>query len=270
MATRSSRYLQMAAYVLLACIFVFVIGITRNCSHLNQESVEGYSQGDTLDIAVIYGPGSYYVYGDSLNGINLALAHIFEKETLSPVKIWPVNEPAYAMDKLEAGAFDILASLPLDNYIKNRFPVSESIFLDRLVLIQLADSASGKTHINSSLELDGKEIYVSPGSSAIQRLQNLANEIGGQIEIIQMPELSDDLLCLQVATGQIPLAVVNERVAKSLAKQYPLLKYDSSVSFTQFQVWVFNPADTLAAKKFNGWFETFRQTPQYRNLITSF
>ena len=264
-----SKYLQITAYVFLIAISIIIIGVTRDCGRIPYAPREGFSGGDTLDIALLYGPGGYYTYGDSISGINHQIAVIFSEETLTPVNIWPISDPASGMNGLQTGAFDALASLPLDNYIKKRYRVSESIFLDRLVLIQMADS-TGNTPINSSLDLNGKSVYVAAGSSAINRLRNLSEEIGGNIEIVEEPDMSDELITLKVVTRDYPLAVVNERVAKAMAKNYPGLKYDSSVSFTQFQVWVFNPADSLSSRKFNNWFDQFRETEKYRNIISKF
>lgn len=267
---KTSRYLQITAYVIIGVILVLAIGVTRNCSSIRYTPQEGFSKGDTLDIALLYSPGSFYTYGDSLSGINREVAEYFSQETSTPVKVWPISDPASGMAKLEKGAFDILASLPLDNYIKNRFTVSESIFLDRLVLIQLSDSTGEFPPVVSSLDLNGKTVSVTPGSSAINRLQNLSEEIGGNIEIKEEPDLSDELISIQVATGEIPLAVVNERVARAMAENYPNLKYDSSISFTQFQVWVFNKTDSLTSDKFNNWFQQFKETDNYRTIINSF
>lgn len=270
MRGNSSKYLQGAAYVMLAFIFVFIIGIARNCGRIQYNNeVYGNSGGDTIDIAIIYGPGSLYYYLDSLTGINKEIADEFSSAIERPIKIWPIVEPDDGMSKLEKGSYDILASLPLDNNIKNRFPVSESIFLDKLVLIQLSDSLGTKP-ITSSLDLNGKTVSVTAGSSAAQRMKNLAKEIGGNITVLEIPETSDELLTLQVANGSIPLAVVNERVAAELSRYYPDLKFDSSVSFTQFQVWLFNPEDSVIFNRFNVWFEDFRSTDKYLQILDSF
>lgn len=270
MARGNAKYLQMAAYVFIGVIFIFVIGATRNCGRLSYSPKEGFSGGDTIDIALMFAPGSYYLYEDSLTGINYELAENFSQQTNSPIKIWPLSDAADGFAKLETGAFDAVASLPLDNYIKDHYKVSESVFLDRLVLIQLADSVTGETPVNSSLDLNGKRVYVSPGSSALKRISNLSEEIGGNIEILEADDLSDELLSLKVASGEIPLAVVNERVAKEIAKKYPDLKYDSSVSFTQFQVWIFNKSDSILPDKFDSWLKDFKQTENYLNIISKF
>ena len=136
--------------------------------------------------------------------------------------------------------------------------------------MQLADSVTGETKIKSSLDLNGKTVNVVAGSSAIQRMNNLAKEIGGNIEVVENPELSDELLALKVVNGDVTLAVVNEKIAKKIAESFPLLKYDSTISFTQFQVWIFNHSDSTALKKFDNWFETFRNSDSYRNLINKY
>lgn len=265
-----SKYLQIAAYVLIAAIFIFIMGVAHNCRRLPSEYQEGNSGIDTIDIALLYGPGSYYLYDDTLGGINNDIALNFSAATGKPVKIWPVNEPASTLAKLEKGIFDVVASLPLDNNLKNKFPVSESVFFDRLVLLQVQDTLTGKTLINSSLDLNGKDIYIPSGSSAYQRISNLSEEIGGKINIIELPDLSEELICMKIATGELPLAIVNERIARKMAENYPQLHYDSSVSFTQFQVWVFNPSDTSDFNGFNKWFDSYRTSEAYRNLINKY
>lgn len=255
---------------MLAVLLGFVLGINHDCSRLNGRSQEGYSGADTLDIGVIYGPGGYYMYQDTIAGINKDIAEAFSKDNGVPVKLWPINEASEGMEKMEKGAFDILASLPLDNSIKKRFLVSESIFLDKLVLVQMADSATGDKKINSSLDLDGAVVYVAAGSSGVNRLKNLSEEIGGKIDVRESEEISDELLCLQVAMGQIPMAVVNERIAKEISKNYPRLQYANIISFTQFQVWLFNPSDSTIYNTFNSWFDNFRLTDSYRAILQKY
>lgn len=271
MQNTGTKYLQIAAYVLITAIFVLLMGVARNCSNIHTiTDSDGHSEGDTLDIAIIYGPESYYLYDDTIGGINYELEQYFISQTDLPAVVWPVTDPATALAKLQEGAFDIVASLPLDNALKVKFPVSENVFLDRLVLLQRIDSITGEKSVNSSLDLNGKSVSVAAGSSAAQRLYNMSEENGGKIGVVEEPELSDELIALKVANGSIPYAMVNERVAENIAEKYPDLRYDSSVSFTQFQVWVFNPADSLVAEKFNNWFNTFKETQTYQEIINRY
>lgn len=263
------KFIQIGAYLLIIVALVFILGIARNCADIKNYGEQiGHSRGDTLDIGMLYGPSSMYMEADTFAGLNHNLAMIYSRQTGIPVKIWPVADVVDAMNKTQSGAFDILASLPMDNEIKKNFLPTESLFLDRLVLLQLRDSITGEIAVSSSLDLKGKTVYVPLGSPAAKRLENLAKEIGGEINIIEEPELSDELIAIKVGSGQIPLAVINERIAQKVSANYPSLSYDNPVSFTQFQVWLFNRNDTLQYKKFYDWFENFRTTDSYRELIT--
>lgn len=270
MKKQGLRTLQIASYFIIGVLLILLIGVMRNCSEVKYSSVEGHSGGDTIDIALVYSPGSYYMYADSLAGINKEVAEEFSRQSGLPIKLWPVTDPASALSKLETGNFNILASLPLDNHVKRQFPVSESIFLDRMVLIQLEDSTKKDSLVNSSLDLRGKTVNVPAGSSAVHRLKNLSDEIGESVNIVELEEMSDELLCLQVASGNTPLAIVNERVAKEISRKYPDLNYQNSISFTQFQVWVFNPLDTILCNSFNSWWKNFSQTPAYREILNKY
>ena len=263
----SNKLIQISAYAIIAVVIGFIIGIAKDCSHIKSYDLAGFSKGDTIDIAVVFSPESFYHDSDSYMGINNEIINHFIADTQTAIKIWPVSDVAEAKKKLESGAFDVLASVPLDNDVKNRFLTSESIFLDRLVLIQNKDTLTGETDIKTPQDLNGKTILISSGSTAVQRLKNLADEIGGSIEVIEKDSLSDELLSLKVAAGDIPTAVVSERVAKKIASEYPNLSYDNPVSFTQFQVWLFHPQDSIIYNKFNDWFEIFKEGYDFNNII---
>ena len=266
----SGKYLQIVFYIFILISVVFLMGITRECGTLKTKNLEGNSGGDTIDIAIIYAPQSIYFHGDSLGGINKEVASQFSIDENLPVKLWPVANLQDAMKKVETGTFDILAALPLDQNIKERFLTSESIFLDRLVLVQLIDSVDSVSIVKTPLDLHNKRIEIPSGSPALQRLQNLANEIGGDIEVHEARGLSEELLCIRVAGGKIPLAVVSEKTAMAMSEEYPQLSYDNPISFTQFQVWLFNPNDSVLLKRFNDWFSEFKTTPHYNAILKKF
>ena len=249
---------------------LFLMGFMTTCKGNRLPPIsQGNSGKDTLDVAIIYDPLSYYIYSDTLGGINYDLLRRFENETKTPLKFWPVINLENTFEKLDDGTFDLLASLPSDYSLKKRFLTTESIYLDRLVLIQLRDSL-GKTKINSALDLAGESVYVVEGSPAVTRLRNLSKEIGDTIGILWEEDLSEEYLCMKVGAKEIPFAIVNEKTAKSMLKDYPDLSYDNPVSFTQFQVWLMPKADSTVYNKINRWFLDFKQKPSYREIIDKY
>lgn len=267
------KYGQTILYLCLLIGAIVTMTITRKCNPGKALPVmtRGNSQGDTIDAAIIYGPLSYYLYGDTIGGINYDLLNAYGKETGRPIKMWPVVSLPSALKKLEQGTYDILASLPSDNSVKERFLTTRSVFLDELVLIQLADTA-GEVKVKSALDLAGDTVHIQADSPADARLTNLANEIGAPIKVIREKDLSEEYLCMKVATGDFSYAVVNKKMAEAMQERYPALSYDNPVSFTQFQVWLINrndstPADSMLLKSIDSWLIKYQKTEAYQELL---
>lgn len=262
------KYGQTILYLLLLAGVVTAMSLTRKCSSANTLPLlqTGNSGKDTVDIAITYGPSSYYIYGDTLGGINLDILKQFSQDTGHPIKFWPVANLHDALVRLKENTYDILASIPNDGELRQNFQTTKSIFLDKLVLVQLRDS-SGDVKVKSSLDLAGKTVHIQKNSSASMRLRNLATEIGDKINLVEEEELSDEYLCMMVGVGKIPLAVVNERIALKMTEKYPLLDCNNPVSFTQFQVWVLAPADTTLRTDIDDWLDEFTHTQRYRDII---
>lgn len=262
------KYGQTALYVVLLIIIVAGMTMTRRCSHQSSlpTLIKGGSGGDTIDVAILYGPSSYYLYSDTLGGINYDMLRLFASQTSTPLKIWPVVNLHDALSRLENGSYTILASLPSDNSVKERFLTTQNVFLDKMVLVQTIDS-TGQRRINSILDLAGDTVHIQRDSPAIMRLRRLSKEIGSDINLALEEGMSEEYLCMAVATGKMKQAVVNERIARRMQKQYPNLNFEKPVSFTQFQVWLFSPEDSVLFNKTEQWLTDFKSTPDYRRLI---
>lgn len=265
------KYGQTLMYVLLLVAIVALMGMTRRCAGGDTLPAlqRGNSAGDTIDVAVIYGPMSYYLYADTLGGVNFDLLTAFGRQMGRPVKMWPVVTLEDALGKLDDGTFDVLASLPSDNTVKERFLTTKSVFLDKMVLIQLSDT-SGEVKIKSALDLAGDTVHIQSDSPSGARLTNLASEIGAPIVIKEEKDLSEEYLCMKVAKGDIAYAVVNEKTAEAMSRKYPRLSYDNPISFTQFQVWLLNRNDTALLSSLDTWLEDFRQRPDYQQIMSKY
>lgn len=259
---------QTALYIiLLAAILVAMTGLKKCDRGMILSPLDpGNSGADTLDIGVVYGPLSYYMYADTLGGLNYDLLRRLGNDTGRKLKLWPVANVSEALNRLEKGNFDMLASLPLDNDLRSRFPVTNSVFLDRLVLVQREDG-DGNVKVRSALDLGNDTVYIQKGSSAAGRMRNLSEETGTEIPVSEKSGLSEEYLCMKVASGEFPLAVVNEKTAMAMKEKYPALSYDNPVSFTQFQVWVVNPADTVLAVCVSRWLDSISETPFRSDLF---
>ena len=233
--------MQIAVYGLLLIIVIIAMFGLRHMSK-GRAAEDSSVKEDTIHAAVVYGPNSYRVLtsedgNDSIIGINYHLLKDLEKELGVKVMLHPVIDREDAMQKVSTGTYDILASLPADMYLKDTYLTTGDIYLDRMVLLQKRDR-NGSLSARSSLDLDGDTIHVEKGSAAKRRLENLQKEIGGNIAIVEEPELSEEYLAMKVANGTWKYTVINEKTAAQMKAQYPDLDYSTPVSFTQFQIWI--------------------------------
>ncbi len=236
------KTMQIAVYGLLLIIVIIAMFGLRHIANGKMGHNIGGEKEDTIHAAIVYGPESYRVLmsedgKDSIIGINYHLLEGLQDALGVKVVMHPVIDRDVAMVKVASGEYDIFASVPADNYLKQDFLTTRDVFLDRMVLLQMRNP-NGILPARSALDLEGDTIHVEKGSAAKRRLENLQKEIGGTITIIEEPELSEEYLAMKVAKGTWKFTVINEKTAKRMKEQYPDLDYSTPVSFTQFQVWI--------------------------------
>lgn len=211
------------------------------------------AQGDTLDIGIQLTPTIYSVRGDSAFGRDYELLQGISARHGVPMKMHPFVSLTHAMDYLEQGLYDVVvASMPLTSELRQRFAMTDPVYLDREVLVQLPDSA-GHVAISSQMQLAGDTVWIVKDSPMASRIRNLASEIGDTIYIESMPGRTAEHLFMLVAAGRLPRAVINERVAKHMKQQSPQVDISTPVSFTQFQSWAVTPGRPALADSLNAW-----------------
>lgn len=263
------RHRLMFLYLLLLVAVAGVMCALHTCSlksarHTGPESGAA-SKGDTLDVALVYGPASYFMYADTLGGYNYDLLRLISGAEGVPMKFWPVGSLREALRQLRSGRYDMLAALPVDAGYKDKFLYSEPIYLDRQVLVQLRD-AHGNVRASSALDLAGDTVHIEQGSPIAARLANLSHEIGDTIYVVEHPDLSSELLTLKVQSGGLRYAVVNEQIAAPLVEKFPELDISSPISFTQFQSIVVAPGDSVLLRRLNGWLGRHLASPEVSEL----
>lgn len=249
---------------------VALMWLLRTCSSPDPYAGHGPrpSGGDTIDVAIQYSPLALYTYADTLGGFGYDfLKEIAEREGMT-VKFHPVVTLDGTTERLTDGTYDlIVANIPRTDNFDSGLRFTEPVYLDRLVLVQEGNDSA---RISSQLDLAGREIWVPAHSPAVTRLRNLAAEIGDTIIIREDESYGPEQLFILAATGEIPLAVVNASAAKRMAADYPLADISTAISFTQFQSWLVNPADTAFADSLDMRIKRFKATPEYSRLVEKY
>ncbi len=238
---------RLLLYVLLLVITLGIMFSLKRCRHFDVGSHEP-RPNDTLRVAIQYAPGSFYMQGDTLGGVDYeALQNLG-----LPYRLYPITNPAEGLDGLNEGRYDlVIADLPMIADSTSNYIFTAPVYVDRQVLVQRVDSGATPL-IQSVVDLKNDTICVSENSPMAARLKNLEEEIGASICISERPETSEKLL-IELAGGYsgVNYAVVNESVAREMAADYPNLDYSVAVSLNQFQPWVLRKTDTALRDTIN-------------------
>lgn len=246
---------KLPLYGLLLILAVALMGMIKHCSHHDSSATESpRATGDTIDIAIEISPIALSTCADTLGGFYYDLMRYIAKKENLAVKFTPFSQIESALDGLESGRYDmVIADLPITTAMREKFLFTDPIALDREVLVQLKDSLSGKPKAMIQNDLRGDTVWIPAGSPFRDRLINLSHEIGDTIYIEEDPDYASEQLVMLVALGDLPRAVVNEQIARSLAGRYPNLDISLDISFTQFQSWAVSPNRQVLLDSLNLW-----------------
>ncbi|HTB07072.1 MAG TPA: transporter substrate-binding domain-containing protein [Bacteroidia bacterium] len=142
---------------------------------------------------------------------------------------------------------DIAAdNITITNLRRKDVEFAAPLYNTRQVLIQrkpdnwqkLTTAQLEATLVKDPIQLADKQVYVRKGSSFYERLKDLSNEIGGRIDIVEIPgtETTEELIG-DVAKGKIDYTVADENVAKIVSGYYDNLDINTPVSFPQKIAW---------------------------------
>lgn len=194
------------------------------------------------------------------------------------ITIQPNLEAAFKL--LNEGEGDVLAyNLTVTKERKKKIKFSDYHNLVKQVLVQRKPEnwRKMKLHeiekqlIRNPVDLIGKEVHVRYHSAFHSRLQNLSDEIGGDILIVEdFPDVMTEGLLEKVAKGEIEYTVAEEDVALVNAAYYPILDIKTAVSFPQQIAWGMRKnADSLQSTM-NNWIRKMKKTPEYHTVYNRY
>ncbi len=119
--------------------------------------------------------------------------------------------------------------------------------------------------VRNPLALEGKTVHVQRNSAYAERLVNLAEEIGGDITVVE-EDADTETLIKMVADGEIEYTVADENIAMVNATYYPSVDVRTPVSFPQKVAWATrkNAPELLIAV--NDWIKEMKRGADY-NMI---
>lgn len=249
-------------------LFLFILILSGGMSGCrNHKADEGdiKNQIDTLKVATLYGPTSYFDYRGEIMGIDYENVSKFAEEEGMVLDIHTVDNIQDLIEELKNGTVH-LAAYPVPSIAEYNSEVLHCgrKEVSRQVLVQ----KKGTEKINDVTELVGKDIYVEKGSKYFYRLQNLNDELGGGINIhtLESDTITSEDLIQMVSNGEIPFTVVDSQIAALTIPDYPDIDTSLSLSADQAASWAVAPGlDSLAAK-INRWENSSQATDFVKSI----
>jgi ABC-type amino acid transport substrate-binding protein len=247
---------QMAFYVLLLAVVIACMVALSYCDKPVGAVAATHSGGDTLDIAIEYSPMTYYTYDDTLGGFNYDMLRLVSREAGRPMKFHPIVTLEKGLEGLDTGLYDVLvAQFPITASSRAHYLFTDSIYIDRQVLVQRADAR----RVKSQLQLAHDTVHVVRGSSMEERIASLGREIGDTIYVITEDTYGPEQLAMLVSTGEIKMAVINEFIARHMAEKLGNIDCSVSISLSQFQSWTLRHDNVALRDSLNAWVGRVKQ-----------
>lgn len=220
---------------------------------------------------VDYSSTSYFMYKGTPMGFEYEILSKFAKSMDLKLIVKPVSDLTSIIDSLNNMKGDIIASnLTTTKERREKVEFTLPLIRTKQVLVQRKNKNNDK-YISHLDELIGKNVYVQKGSSFYKRIQNLSEEIGGDIVINQVSgNITVEELIEQVSEGEIDYTIADQHVAKINKVFYKNIDINTAISLEQQLAWAIrkNAPNLLIAA--NEWLKEFKKTVEYRVIYLKY
>lgn len=210
---------------------------------------------DTLRVATLYSPTSYFIYREEKMGYDYNLVTRLAADKGMAVDLVVAPNLTTMIEMLDSGDVDLIAyEVPvIAEYRSKALACGPENFTSQVLVQPRGDSLA----ITDVTQLVGRDVYVEKGSKYQLRLQNLNEELGGGIKIhpIDRDTLITEDLIEMVSAGEIPLTVVDSDIARINKTYYRNLDITLRLSFPQQSSWAVAPRNQWLADSIDQWFE---------------
>lgn len=271
------KYRNILAMVIMMFAFSIIVEQTRSASVWNDgrfeaplRDLDGVRKEGKLRVVVDYNFTNYFVYRGKPMGFKYEMLRQLAHELDVKLEFVVSNDLEETFRGLETGRFDLAAkNLTVTQERNKRVDFTQPISQTRQVLIQRRQpdkSVAPNQLVNSQLELAGKTITVQKHTAFVNRLQNIEEEIGSSIVVVEDSVAGVEQLVSMVASGEIDYTVCDENIAKLYARYYSNLDVSVPVSFRQNLAWAVRK-DAIKLKEYlDNWLNEFQDTDQYKQL----
>ena len=267
---------------------IFIIISAVSCSGGEEESdeltgtstvqpvdrdLEKIKEDGVLRVITSYSMTSYFLYRGQPMGFEYELLQRLADHLDLELEIVVAHNLNQFLRMLNEGKGDLVAhGLAVTQARKKKVAFTDYHFLTHQVLVQKKPDNWRKmprhrvqaTLVNDAIELIGDTVHVRKNSSYYLRLQNLSNEIGGQIHAKPVSgDLATEDIIRKVREGEIKYTVADYNIAAINQTYFRDLHIDVPISLSQRIAWAVRPnADSLKSV-INNWIGQMKKKADY-------
>lgn len=209
--------------------------------------------GDTVSVATVYGPASYFEYKDTMMGYDYELMSLLASDKGVAVKWLVAGSVEEALEMVTSGrALVVAADVPVNGVPLKGVRLCGPENHVEQVLVQ----PPGDTIVADVAQLAGQTVYVEKGSKGEAELQRLNRDEGLDINIrpVDADSLATEDMLAAVAHGDIRLAIVDRVTAKLNQTYYPDLAITLALTPPVPARWAVAKANRALARQIDNFF----------------
>lgn len=263
-----SKYIEKFVLLLLISVLLSCNGSKKTEKENNFDLNDIKKRGKIVALTD-YNSTSYFIYRGTPMGYQYEMLQLLAKHLDLDLEIVITNDLDDAFDRLNEYECDLVAiNLTVTNERKNFLAFTKPIGQTRQVLVQkkpynwqnMSKFNIEKQLLRNQLELADRTVHVMKSSAYVNRLTNLAEEIGDSIHIVEVEHYEVEQLINLVDKGEIEFTIADEEVALLNQTYYPSIDVATAISFPQKQAWAVNLNNTALLEEVNGWIESFHNS----------
>ena len=246
---------------------------TSQTESIKKLSISEIKESGKLTAFTDYNSHGYFLYRGTTMGFQYELLNSFTDYLGIELELITENEFEDALTHINDKEYDVLAmDLAITSDRKKNMLFCDPIYKSKQILVQKLPDNWRKMRtwdeieshlLRDAINLQGKKVYIQKGSSFIQRLHNINNETGGEMEIIEVDKSIDELIT-EVAKGDITYTVCDSHVAKINKKYHKNIDIETQLgSYSQNLAWAFPLGYDSLVIACNKWLKDYKRSKEF-------